>query len=586
MSATNPATAADGLARQSAKHHQAAYDAIPTGTPARSRHARTLADVMVAVRDGVRLATDVYLPAGDGPFPAILTRLPYGKTEPYCAMPVIGRHWASKGYACVVQDVRGKWGSEGRFEANKKGNEIPDGTDTIAWIAAQPWSDGRVGMWGESYFGFTSWAGAVGGHPALKCIAPGDITLDRFRGTFRYGCLQLNTVGMWAIGMAARTYQDMGRVDTWHLPLAEMANAAGVPSPYFDDVVANPVPGPFWAERGMLEALDLVRIPVLHWSGWYDNYLGRVIADWRDLAARNAPARHNHLFVGPWDHEGTADTLHRVGALPVAHDTGRHKWDTFQAFFDRYLMGVDNGFDHGARVRVYTMGRDVWQDVEAWPPPAARPTPFYLRGDGPANGLEGRGALSPELPTADATDRFVYDPADPVADTVAIDCWALAGQMGDRRAIEARADVLVYTSATLEADLEVTGPVMARLHAASTAPDTDFTVALVDVFPDGHAHLVQDGILRARFRDSIEHPTPIEPGRVYAFTVDLWSTSHVFKAGHRVRVEVSSSCFNRYDRNPNTGEPFGRAARPVKATQTIHRGPARPSHIVLPVMPG
>jgi len=575
-----------GLALQQAKHDQPAFTTVPTTTPTRATLSRVLSDVMVPMRDGVRLATDAYLPEGPGPFPAILTRMPYGKTEPYCAMPAIARHWVAKGYAAVVQDVRGKWGSEGRFEANKIGNEIPDGTDTIAWIAAQLWSDGRVGMWGESYFGFTSWAGAVGGHPALTCIAPGDITLDRFRGTYRYGALQLNTVGMWAIGMAARTYQGMAHVDTWHLPLAEMANAGGVPSPYFDDVVANPTPGPFWTERSLLQALDLVRIPVLHWSGWYDNYLGRVIADWRDLRARNAPTRHNHLFIGPWDHEGTADALHRVGLLPVDAGTGAHKWDTFQAFFDRYLMGLDNGFDRRGAAHVYTMGADRWIDLENWPPPDAVATDIFLHSGGRANGLDGDGTLDRVRPGDEPPDRFVYDPADPVADTVEIDCWSLAGQMGDRRPIERRADVLVYTSAPLEADLEVTGPITATLHIQSSAPDTDFTVALVDVFENQTAHLVQDGILRARYRESLEAPSLLEPGRPYTLTVDLWATSHVFRKGHWLRVEVSSSCFNRYDRNPNTADLFGRAPAGVKATQTIHHAADRASRITLPVRPG
>lgn len=580
---TEPAALSRGLALQRAKHDEVAFTAIPSTTPTRAAPGRVLSDVMVAMRDGVRLATDVYLPDGAGPFPTILTRLPYGKTEPYCAMPAVARHWVAKGYAAAVQDVRGKWGSEGYFEANKIGNEIPDGTDTIAWIARQDWSDGRVGMWGESYFGFTSWAGAVGGHPALACIAPGDITLDRFRGTYRDGALQLNTVGMWAIGMAARTYQDMARVDTWHLPLAEMANAAGVPSPYFDDVVAHPTPDAFWAERGLLQALDLVRIPVLHWSGWYDNYLGRVIADWKALRERNAPARHNHLFIGPWDHEGTADKLHKVGLLPVDHGTGARKWDTFQAFFDRYLMGLDNGFGARGPVAVYTMGADRWIDCADWPPPDSAPTEFFLRGGGRANGLGGDGVLDTVPPGDEPADHFVYDPADPVADTVDLDCWSIAGQMGDRRGIEARADVLVYTTAPLERALEVTGPVHATLHVASSAPDTDFTVALIDVLEDGAAHLVQDGILRARYRDSIAAPSLLEPGRVYALVIDLWSTSHVFRRGHRIRVEVSSSCFNRYDRNPNTADPFGRAVSTAKARQTVHHDRGRASSITLPV---
>ncbi len=573
-----------GLAAQKAKHEVAHYDALPSDTPDRASPGAVLADALIPMRDGTRLATDVYLPAGDGPFPAILTRIPYGKTEPYCYMPVIAAYWVRKGYAAVVQDVRGKWASEGHFEPNLNRNEVPDGFDTIDWIANQPWSNGRVGMWGESYFGFTSYAGATSGHPALACIAPGDISLDRYKATMRYGCLQLNTVGTWAISMTDQTYQDLSRLDYWHLPLAEMANAAGAPSSYFDELIANPTPSPFWEERSVLAGYDSIRIPVLHWGGWYDNYLGPTIADWRRMDANNKAAANQHLFIGPWDHECTPDRLHRVGLLPVAEGTGTARWDHYCAFFDRYLMDQDDGFGRDGPVRYYVMGRDVWRSAAAWPPVGTTMTPVYLGSGGKANTLDGDGRLDWQPPGDDQpADRFDYDPADPVADTLAIDCWSLAGQMGDRQMIEQRPDVLVYTTLPLDRGLELTGPITACLHFSSSAPDTDVTVALVDVAADGGANLIQDGILRLSFRDGPQAIAPIEPGEIYELSVDLWSTSYFLKPGHRLRVEISSSCFNRYDRNLNTGEPFGRGSRPVVASQSIFHDAVRPSHILLPV---
>ncbi len=557
------------------KRRAPAWDRIPSATPDRAEPGAAMSDLMVPMRDGVGLATDVYLPAGDGPFPTILTRMPYGKTEPYCFMPAIAGYWVRKGYAAAVQDVRGKWGSEGRFEPNLAAAETPDGYDTVDWIARQPWSNGRVGMWGESYFGFTSYAGAVGGHPALACVAPGDISLDRYRATMRHGCLQLNTVGVWAISMADRTYQDLSKLDCWHLPLKDMANAARAPSGYFDDLMANPLPSPFWEAHSLLAGYESIRIPVLHWGGWYDNYLGPTIADWRAMAANNEDAANQHLFIGPWDHEGTADRLHRVGLLAVAPGTAEARWDTFSAFFDRYLMGLDNGFGAAGPVRYYAMGKDVWRDCAGWPPPGARMTPFYLRSDG---------RLSGDAPAADEPpDSFVYDPADPVAETVAYDCWALAGEMTDRRAVEARPDVLVYTSEPFDEGIELTGPVAAHLHFASSAVDTDVTACLVDVAPDGGANLIQDGILRCRYRDGLDRAASMEPGAVYALEIDLWSTSYALGPGHRLRVEVSSSNFNRYDRNLNTGEALGEGDAPVTATQTVFHDMARPSHVLLPV---
>lgn len=575
---------AGGLAAQKAKREVASYERLPSATPDRAEPGRTLADQMVTMRDGVGLASDIYLPAGGGPFPTILTRMPYGKTEPYCYLPVIAAYWVRKGYAAVVQDVRGKWASEGKFEPNLNRNEVPDGYDTIDWIARQPWSNGRVAMWGESYYGFTSYAGATSGHPALVCVAPGDISLDRYKATFRYGCLQLNTVGTWAISMTDRTYQDLSRLDYWHLPLAEMADAAGAPSEYFDQLVANPAPGSFWEERSVLAGYDSIRIPVLHWGGWYDTYLGPTIADWRRMADNNAEAAHQHLFIGPWDHGGTADLCHHVGLLPVTGDTASARWDTFCAFFDHYLMGLDNGFGDGGAVRYYVMGDDAWRSSADWPPAGTNSTAIYLRSGGMANTLSGDGRLAYERPGGnEPADSFTYDPADPVADTLEIDCWSIAGQMGDRRPAQERSDVLVYSTGSLSRALELSGPITAQIFFASSAPDTDVTVALTDVAPDGGANLIQDGILRARYRDGSASAAPLEPGRVYALTIDLWSTSYVVKSGHSLRVEISSSCFNRYDRNLNTGEPFGRGAAPVKAKQTIFHDAARPSHIMLPI---
>ena len=560
------------------------FERLPTTTPDRSAAHHVLSDIMIPMRDGVRLALDAYLPEGDGPFPTVLTRMPYGKTEPYCYMPIIGAFFASKGYAYIAQDVRGKWGSQGRFDPNVGGTEIADGYDTIDWIAGQDWSNGRVGMWGESYFGFTSYAGAVSGHEALVAIAPGDITLNRYRGTFRNGCLQLNTVGTWAISMMARRYQDLSSIDPWHLPLAQMANAAGIPSSYFDQVIANPVPSPFWEERSLLAGYDAIRIPVLHWDGWYDNYLGPMLRDWRLLADANAPRRHNHLLIGPWDHECSADKLGRAGLMPVPASAFAHRWDHYAAFFDRYLMGLDNGFGARGPIHYFTLGADRWRDAEDWPLPGTDFQSWYLHGKGRAITADGEGTLSREPPGEESHDSFVYDPTNPIAATLQMDCWAIAGAMGDRPEIEQRHDVLVYTSEPLKEPLELTGPITAELHAASSATDTDFTVVLADVFPDGRVNMIQDGILRTGFRDPDRAPQPIEPGRIYAFGIDLWATSYLVGEGHRLRVEISSSDFNRYDRNPNTGAPFGHSPDTIKAEQTVFHDAIHPSHIVLPVI--
>lgn len=539
--------------------------------PDRMARGPVKSDLMVRARDGIGLATDVYLPAGPGPFPTILTRLPYGKTEAYCAMPVIADLWNRRGYAAVVQDVRGKWGSEGVFEPNLARNEISDGYDTVDWIAKQAWSDGRVGMWGESYFGFTTWAAAVSRHPALVAIAPGDITVNRFNATFRGGALQLNTVGIWAIELMARQYQDVSKLDTWHLPLAEVANAAGVPSSYFDAIIANPHMSSFWEARSLLTAYDRVRIPVLHWGGWYDCYLGPMLADWRVFRDRNAGRTDNHLFIGPWDHEGSPDATHRAGLMPVPHDTADRRWETYSAFFDRYLSGVDKSFGLDGPVRYFVLGANEWRSASAWPPAQAKPVRLFLRADG---------ALSDTPPVSGKPARYDYDPANPVAWTVKANCWSFAEAMGDRQPIEERPDVLSYSTHPLSQAVEITGPVKARLWVSSSAPVTDFVVALCDVFPDGRVNLIQDGILRtSEVHSFIPHvPTSLD--------IDLWSTAYRVAPGHRLRVEVTSSDFNRYDRNPNTAAPFGRESSPVVAHQGILHDRKHPSAIELYVTAG
>jgi putative CocE/NonD family hydrolase len=282
-----------------------------------------------------------------------------------------------------------------------------------------------------------------------------------------------------------------------------------------------------------------------------------------------------HLLVGPWDHEGSAEHTDRAACVQLPRTAG-HRWDAYQAFFDRYLRGEDNGFGRDGNVEVFTIGRNAWQHVPAWPPPAMVATPLYLRAGG---------RLDVQPPTAgEEPDRYRYDPADPVDETVGRNCWALCAALGDRRHLDGRTDILTYVSEPVPEDVELTGPVTATLHAATSAIDTDFTIALCDVFADGTVNPIQDGIVRARYRDGMDAPAPIEPGRVYAYEIDLFATSYLVAAGHRIRVDVSSSCFDRYDRNPNTGLPLGRSATTVVADQAIHHGPGTPSCIRLPIV--
>jgi len=291
------------------------------------------------------------------------------------------------------------------------------------------------------------------------------------------------------------------------------------------------------------------------------------------LASHPAPSTI-HLLIGPWDHEGSAEHTDRVVCVPVP-PTATHRWDAYQAFFDRYLLGAD--VPAPPAVELFTVGPNRWRVLDAWPPPDAESTPLHLRAGG---------RLSFAAPdAAEPPDAFRYDPADPVPELVGRNGWALCAALGDRRRFDHRTDVLRYVGDPVPHDVELTGPVTARLHASSSALDTDFTVALADVFPDGTVNTIADGILRARYRRGLDRPTLLEPGVAEDLDVDLHATSYVVRRGHRLRVDVSSSCFDRYDRNPNTGEPFGASARTVVAEQRVHHEPGRASYVVLPVRP-
>ena len=559
-------------------YHPAATDAhtpfrIPSATPDRSLQTALIGDVLATMRDGARLGADVYVPAGLGAVPAILLRVPYGRRTPDMGLDTVARFFARKGYACVVQDVRGKFSSDGDFDPGV--HEVDDGYDTVEWTVGQEWCDGRVGFWGESYYGATSWAGAIGGHEAVRCIAPGDIGVDRRGSWFRQGALLLNTTGYWAMAMDVREYADLTRIDPYHLPLAGMATAAGLEGRFYGAIVDHAEDADWWRRRGLRHLLAEVRCPVLSWGGWYDNYIGPQLSDYAKVLEHHPRPETVHLLVGPWDHEGSAEHTDSAACVRLPR-TAEHRWGVYEAFFDRYLRDVDNGFGRDGNVELFTIGRNAWRCETSWPPHAMVATPLYLRAGG---GLDFRAPEAAEEP-----DTYRYDPSDPVDESVGRNCWALCTALGDRRRFDGRTDILSYVSEPLGTDLELTGPVTATLYAATTARDTDFTVALCDVFTDGTVNPIQDGIVRARYRNGMDDPSPIEPGRVHAYEVDLFATSYVVAAGHRIRVDVSSSCFDRYDRNPNTGLAFGQSPVTVVAEQAIHHSPAAPSCVRLPIV--
>ena len=442
-------------------------------------------------------------------------------------------------------------------------------------------------MTGESYYGYTQWAVAWLNHPNLKCIAPGDTYTDVHEVMIcQNNAFCLHTTGTWVYEMNAKKWNNPLKLDYWHLPLISMDEDAGVRCDYYKDWIRHPLRDAYWESVNVCQKYNQVKIPVYHWGGWYDIYISGTINGWRGVkeSSDSMEARKNQwLLIAPTDHELTPAETHRIGRIDVGKETWTY--DRLQRFFDYWLKGLDNGFDRTPRVEIFTIGDNKWRYEDEWPPARVQYTRYYFHSGGGANTLHGDGLLDTQSPGDEPSDSYVYDPNNPVTTSLEMQLLSLAQTLKDRSSVEQRADVLVYTAPNLEKDLEITGPITVTLFAASSAQDTDFTAALVDVFPDGYTHMIQEGIVRARYRNSYSEASLIEPGKIYEHTIDLWATSYVVKQGHRIRVEISSSNFNRWDRNLNTGHEFGMDAETIEATQTICHDRQHPSHITLPVIP-
>lgn len=569
----------------------AAAASLPAARPAPAQVEVRFA-VQTPMRDGVRLVSDLWKPPGTGPFPTILVRTPYERTMelvPQARPPELGRYFASHGYVWMIQDTRGRGDSEGSFAFFR--DDGRDGYDTVEWIARQPWSNGRVCMMGVSYLGTVQWLAAREKPPHLVCIAP-TAAAGRWFEELPYlgGALQVQFILGWTHRTAGRTYagaNDAG-IDAMavmrHRPLLTMDEALGHRIPTWREFVEHPTLDAYW-KRIQFEAprdfagLDL---PALHVTGWFDWDQPGALFYWRGMRAHSPAAAHQYLLVGPWTHPqtwtGGSRSLGewRFDARSVVDYKPIHL-----AFFDRYLKQSADTFDF-PRARIYLTGVERWHDLGDYPPAGARLERLYLRSGGRANSLAGDGRLSWSPPGAEPPDRYTSDPADPVPSSV-----DGADPRGiDHRPIERRNDVLVYTSDPLTDTLVVAGNVFVTLHAASDAPDTDFTAKLLDVHPDGRALKLgptEVGVIRARYRNGYERTGLLEPGRVERYRIELFDVAHGFLPGHRIRLEIASSAFPALDVNTQTGLPAATDTTFRVARQTVHHDRARPSFVELPI---
>lgn len=551
---------------------------------ARDGGVRVERDLSVPMRDGVVLRADAYLPDDGRAVPAVLSRTPYDRSFPPAAHAALEPERAvDAGLAVVCQDVRGQHGSDGEF--NPFQSEGEDGFDSVEWVAAQPWCSGSVGMAGRSYPAATQWRAALERPPHLKALFPVVVGSDYYDGwIYQGGAFEFGFNLFWVHLMADPKARGSLDEHYRHLPISDPPLLADSPAGrFYREWLAHPAYDEHWRRLSVRGRYGDVQVPAFNVGGWYDIFLGGTLENFTRMRAEGGTdeaRRDTRLLIGPWGHGSAFGTYPDHHFREFGRETRIDLGEIQLAWFGAHLLGGEP-YD-GPPVRIFVMGENLWRDEEDWPLSRASPERWFLRADG---------ALSTEAPADEPEDEYVYDPRDP-APTVG-GPTSLPGRMMrpsagplDQAAVERRPDVLVYTSAPLEQPLEVTGPLELVLHAATSAPDTDFVGKLCDVDPDGSSRILAEGVLRARYRDGFDSPRLLEPGRVYEYRIDLVATSNVFLPGHRIRLDVTSSSFPRFDRNANSGRPLGEDTEDSlkPARQRVFHDGDRPSHLVLPVV--
>jgi|HubBroStandDraft_4_1064222.scaffolds.fasta_scaffold09840_2 putative CocE/NonD family hydrolase len=538
-------------------------------------------DQKIRMRDGIELSADVYRPDRPGRFPCILNRTPYLKSSAGTAE--FGKYFAAHGYAFVAVDVRGRGDSAGLFLPYR--NEGRDGYDSIEWCATQAWSTGRVGTIGGSYNGKNQWLAAVEQPPNLTTmiamVSPSDPFVEFPLGE------PIPLEASWYFFTSGHVLQNLEAVDweslNWHLPLVALDEASGRTMPAWRDLFDHPQLDAYWEAERYQNKFDRVQVPVLHISGWYDDEQVGTPLNYIGMTAQGPMSvrKKQHLLMGPWPHG--INSKSKLGDVDFGPTAIIDLKKTMLRWYDAWMKDVDNGVKGEPPVRIFVMGANHWADEREWPLARTQYTDFYLHSGGGANTLYGDGQLSTDAPAAEKADKFVYDPANP-APFITDPSFAQIGGPDDYRAIERRDDVLVYTSKPVTADTEVCGPIKVTLYAATTARDTDFTAKLIDVWENGFAERLSDGIVRSRFRNGMSKQELAQPGAVYEYHIDGWNTCEMFKVGHRIRLEISSSAFPKYSRNLNTGEALGKNSDMITAEQTIYHDAQHLSHVTLPVV--
>ena len=566
-------------------------------------------DVPIKMRDGVTTRADIYRPDDNEKHPAIVVRTPYNKLMSSASDFLSPMHAAFAGYAFVIQDIRGRFASEGNWLLG--GSEGPDGYDTIESVAAEKWCDGNVGMSGGSYLGRNQWQAAIENPPHLKAIAPDIIGSGPLGESRLAGPIDFESGISWFVAMAVDVLERMRRqgkdvtkasemLERARFNLSEVYNhlpVKDVPHFKFEGLdgafrrITDAIPADIKTDNDLWWPYEKVKVPCFIGTGWYDLATWGVFANFtnmREKGGSRVAREGQYIICGPWVHGSRLPAY--AGALhfgPAASAVATFTNERRITFYDKYLRGIE-GTRPNPAIRYFLMGVNRWRNAETWPLPGTDWQRFFLHSRGHAHTALGDGLLSRDAPASEAADVFVYDPRFPVP-TVGgrlLDSGSLVPGPLEQSVVEKRHDVLCYTTPEMKQDFEVTGPLKLHLFAATSAKDTDFVAKLVDVYPDGAAYNVAEGAVRAKYRKGILYPEFITPGQVYEYIIDLAHTAIVFRQGHRIRVDVTSSNFPRLDRNMNTGNAFGVDAVGVPAVQTICHEGQYASYIDLPVIAG
>jgi uncharacterized protein len=571
-----------------------------------SHQVKVLRNVAVPMRDAIKLATDVYAPEGDGRFPVILVRTPYKKEM----VELQARYYARRGYAFAVQDCRGRFGSPGVWEPFV--NEAKDGYDAIEWLAAQPWSTGKVGMIGGSYVGWVQWWAASQRPPHLTTIIPNVSPPDPFYNVpYEYGAFFLWGAIWWADVVESQATADLsgaalGRIGEkkYHkllkaLPVIDLDKSVlGKENPYWRKWIDHPVNDAYWARASFLDLLKDVNLPVFHQSGWFDGDGIGTKLNYLRMISHGHP--NQKLVLGPWGHQDESSRM--IGDRDFGQEAIVDLQQSYLRWFDYWLKGIDNGIIKEPLVNLFVMGSNKWLRGAVYPLPETRFEKWYLSSSGGANTSKGDGRLSVETPAAAEADRYTYDPGDPTptpsvrfgdSDDEADATKKVKSSEEEKKendafhekVTQARRDILVYSTEALRQPYTFAGPVSAVIYASSSAKDTDWFVRLVEVDKEGKLFTLCEGKIRARFRRSTASPELLTPGKVYEYTIDLWHTGITIPVGHKLRVEIASASFPLFSRNLNTGGHNEKETRYVSAQQVIYHSKQYPSHLLLPAIP-